>query len=165
LKNKGLGLIQILLVIALSAVIALAATRYYSEVKITQKATALWQQAVTITNAVSQCVSSFKPGQTTTTSSMTDYCQSFSNLKKAGYLTVAAQTNPWEGSNGLGVSQQSDSTVIKVWIGADLVPSNICDKLNMKAQEIYTVTQNGTTYTGLTNMNSTKCAFNLYITQ
>lgn len=165
LKNRGLGLIQILLSIAVSAAIALVAVRYYSEVKESQKITALWQQVVTITNAVTQCISTLKPGQSTTTSSIETYCESTSNLKKAGYLTGDSFTNPWTGSNGLGVSQISGTTVFKVWIGAGSVPSLACNKLNLKAQSSYSITQGGTTYTAKTYINGSDCDFNIYITQ
>lgn len=166
MKIKGLGLIQILLVIALSAAIALAAVRYYSEIKISQKTTALWQQIVTITGAVEQCIPTLKPGQTVSSDAPATYCQTRDNLKKAGYLAEDSFENPWMGENSLGISQQGNSNVFRVWISADLIPSDICtNKLNPRIKQNYSITVGSTTYTGLAQVSGTACVINAYIMQ
>ena len=78
MNNKAFSLLEVLLVLALGAVISIIAVRYYSEVRQTQKITTFTSQLTGITNAVEKCYAGSQSDDTSD-------CSSMASLQSAGY--------------------------------------------------------------------------------
>lgn len=127
MKVKALGLLELLLAIAVSAAIMIAAVRYYSSVSSNQKLTALEGQAKTLYKAVVSCVAQQSPSA----EGNLDNCFNESWMSTtANYISTSALTNPWGGANQL--TNSTTSTPPQVRLVFESVPSSMCDRLNTR---------------------------------
>lgn len=108
MKMKAFGLIEMILVLALCAVILLVSVHYYSEVKNTQRINAMVQQIQDVVNASNQCI--LGGGVTGSYSSYgqpiglaNKNCANITTLISAGSLASSYQTNPWGSENAFQI--------------------------------------------------------------
>ncbi|MAZ39343.1 MAG: hypothetical protein CMF49_04420 [Legionellales bacterium] len=104
LKNTGFSLLEVLLVLALAAVVSIVAVRYYSEVRQTQKITTFTSQLTGISSAVEKCFAGSQNGGTSD-------CTSFTNLKNAGYLSDFYATSPWSTAIKIKIINQNQVAI------------------------------------------------------
>lgn len=149
MKVKALSILELLLAIAISAAIMIAAVRYYSEVSSNQKLTALESQANTLYKAVVSCVAQQSPSA----EGNLDNCFNESWMSTtANYLTASNLVNPWGGANALSNSTTSEPPQVRL-VFQD-VPSSMCDRLNTRMVSSLPTS----TYIGMASTNyGTQC--------
>jgi len=120
MKIKALSLLELLLAIAISAAIMLAAVRYYSTVSASQRLTTLENQVNAMYKAVAACIGQQSPttGNDTSTCFDETWMTTTSN-----YLAASTLQNPYGGANNL-VNALPDAKLVLID-----VPSDVCDKL------------------------------------
>jgi len=118
LRNQGFSLLEVLLVLALGAVIAIVAVRYYSEVQQGQKVTTLQSQLTGIGDAVKKCFAGSQPDDVAE-------CHNLNKLQSKGYLSNFYSKTPWGQNYTLAFSANKAT----VTIYASGVPLHACQKV------------------------------------
>ena len=129
MNNKAFSLLEVLLVLALGAVVSIIAVRYYSEVRQTQKITTFTSQLTGITNAVEKCYAGSQNGDTSD-------CTSMTNLKSAGYLSDYYTNSPWNTTINLTIMNGNQ---VKITSSID---TNACSKVASRLKTVESQTGN-----------------------
>lgn len=139
-KSLGIGLLELMLSLAIIAVLLIMATRYYSSASNSQKITA----ATGMINAVKAAAASYLGGNATAYASNV----SIANLVSAGYLPSSfvagsngnsSTTNPWNESVGV------TATASTITITMATPSSDICGQLQQQVQSSSTGSAAGAT--------------------
>lgn len=94
MKQKGMSLIEAMLVLALAAVVIIAAIHYYSQVRESEKVTTLVGQINGIMSAAQKCVAG-SAGSMGNGQNNISNCLSLNSLINAGFLSSYYSTSPW----------------------------------------------------------------------
>jgi len=134
-KSKAISLLEMLLVIVLAAIMAIAAIRYFSVIKEKEKINTLILQYNAIYKAVHQCIGSKKAGLVTDShvKSMDCFSEDFIALIDAGYLNNTINFNPWGGSPSFKNALYAMNNGARMKIISYGVPHKSCEKIKRAA--------------------------------
>ena len=143
MKAKGLSLSEVMLVLALGAVIMIVAAHYYSQVRESEKITTLLGQINSIIDAAGKCVAG-NAGNASSTQNNITTCLTLTTLISEDFLSTYYTTSPWGTITGVPAN---NNTAIQ--ITANNVPNNAClameSRLNAEGnQEVFVSCANNT---------------------
>ncbi len=124
-KQQGIGLLELMLSLAIIAVLLIMATRYYQSARNSQQV----NDAISLTNAIAGASQSWVLGQNNFSSI------SFDELKKQGLIPSSIADNyknatPWHTELDLAPSKDGSQVIITF----NAIPATACNSLSTKLQ-------------------------------
>lgn len=119
-KQKGIGLLEIMLVLAVASAIIILSTRYFYTTRQTQNLST----TIALVGDIHKAAITYVKRKDYASGNLT-----LANLKSSGLLTTVQTTNPWGGNLSIGQGGTNNQQVV---IGIDNVPSKICFEIQKR---------------------------------
>jgi len=136
IKNRGIGLLELMLSLAIIAILLIMAVRYYQSANASQQISS----AADMVNAVRSAMKNYYNDNAGNSFSTSTTGVALNDLITAGYLPPSFGNNPWNGTIGLSTGTSTCSSTTKITpsttydICMSSVPTNNCAQLVVKLQ-------------------------------